>query len=99
MNDRLHAASLSPVGPRLESAYPTLVFGWPPDFLGHEVHVDIACFKCRQDPAQDIAGIDATLGSLAAALTAIMHLLGQLGFSKLFHSIVRGLPLIGKTFS
>lgn len=50
-------------------------------------------------PAADIAGLDAAAGSIATVLTVLAGFVVQMGGSKLFHTLFKGAPLIGKTFS
>lgn len=50
-------------------------------------------------PGADLAGMDATAGGIATALIAITGLVVQLGGSKLFHTLAKSTPVIGKSFS
>jgi hypothetical protein len=50
-------------------------------------------------PDFDIGQADAVAGSLAQILTLVLALLSQLGISKLAHLSIKGLPLIGTSYS
>lgn len=50
-------------------------------------------------PDADLAGIDATAAQVAQLLTIVVGLVVQLGGSKIAHSVLKGAPVIGKTFT
>ena len=50
-------------------------------------------------PDIDIKGVDATLAIVAQLATMVLGLLTSLGFAKLTHTVVKGMPLIGKSYS
>ena len=50
-------------------------------------------------PAADIAGLDATAGQVAQLLTVAAGLVFQLWASRKTHEQLRGVPVIGKSFS
>lgn len=50
-------------------------------------------------PTFDFASADATAASLSQILVLVLGLAGQLIVSKGFHSGLRGLPVVGKSFS
>jgi len=50
-------------------------------------------------PTFDFTSADATAGSLAQILVLVLGLVGQLIVSKGLHAGLRGLPVIGKSFS
>jgi len=50
-------------------------------------------------PVVDIANLDATAGTIAQILGLVTGLVVQVGLSKGAHSLLRGAPVIGKSFS
>jgi len=50
-------------------------------------------------PSADVAQLDGAAATLAQLGVLILGLITQLGFAKLAHATVRGVPLIGKTHS
>jgi len=65
------------------------------NLVGLAVLLLLGVFK----PELDMGEVDTLAGSLANVLTVIMGFVLQLGGSKLMHSLLRGVPLIGKTNS
>lgn len=47
----------------------------------------------------DVAGIDNVLASVASLLAALLGLIGQFGITKIANAGVRGVPLIGYSYS
>jgi len=47
----------------------------------------------------DVLGLDANLSTYAVMLTTVFGYFVQLGGTKLFNSLVKGTPVIGKSFS
>ncbi len=50
-------------------------------------------------PDFDVAGADVVLASVATVLTSVLALLSQLGVSKLINNGIKGLPVIGYSYS
>ena len=63
--------------------------------VGFAVLVIVRVFR----PDFDVAGSDALLASVAAVLTSVLALLSQFGVSKLINNGVKGLPVIGYSYS
>lgn len=51
------------------------------------------------NPTVDIGITDAYVANIAIILQVVCAYLVQVGASKLFHSIIKGIPLIGKSFT
>lgn len=50
-------------------------------------------------PTFDVVGIDKTMLEVATAATFVLSYLGTLGISKLSHIALRGVPVVGKSYS
>ena len=50
-------------------------------------------------PELSIEGVDKILLEIATVGTYVLGIVSQLGISKLTHTIVKGIPVIGKSFS
>ena len=50
-------------------------------------------------PAQDVGQLDSVAAGLAQALAALAGLIVQLGGAKAAHALLRGFPVIGKSYS
>ncbi|MBE0573328.1 hypothetical protein IH575_00290 [Candidatus Dojkabacteria bacterium] len=50
-------------------------------------------------PEFDIVGLDPIMSEAAAVGTLILSFILQLGFGKVTHETVKGLPIVGKSFS
>jgi hypothetical protein len=74
--------------------------GMAPKFsLGFNV-IGLALIYLGVVQGLDIAAIDSSIGTVAALITAIWHLLVQLGITKSFHNnVLRGAPVIGHSHS
>jgi hypothetical protein len=47
----------------------------------------------------DVAGLDANLATYAVMLTTVFGYFVQLGGTKLFNSLIKGVPVIGKSYT
>ena len=47
----------------------------------------------------DVAGLDGVAGEIANAGVSILQLLVMLGGSRLFHNTLKGVPVVGRSFS
>ena len=81
------------------------VFGLPDDkagvanLVGHliaYVGVGVLVFLGKIDI---LSGLDVSLGNVANVLLSLLALLSSLGIAKGFHGVLRGLPVIGKSYS
>lgn len=63
--------------------------------VGFAVLVILRLFK----PDFDVAGTDSVLATIATILTSVLALLSQLGVSKLINNGLKGLPVIGYSYS
>lgn len=65
------------------------------NLIGFAVLTIVRLFK----PDLDVAGTDQVLAIVATVLTSVLALLSQLGVSKLINNGIKGLPIIGYSYS
>lgn len=67
--------------------------------LGFQLLGIVLLFVAQFIPGVDIPKIDLIMGGLAELLTLVLALLISIGASRFTHAMVRGMPVIGKSYS